>query len=195
MTTRCILGLLVVLSLNSPPLCGQVDQEHWPAFINAGFNSTLVRQEFTPSLSALDTVQLSIGQSIVAPLTVSSGLAAVLIREGGANGPVIAESSSIHLPELFHGTPVFSFPKPVLVNPGGTYAFELVGFTPGAHWALGAGTSYAGGALYIQGISNVEYDLLFREGLGIPEPSVMSLGVLACAVLAIAKDFGFARRG
>jgi hypothetical protein len=194
MMPRCLLALVLASSSVSQPLSAQVDQEHWGVFIGHGFNSTMVRQEFTPSLQGLDSLQLSIGQDpILAPIVSFSGLAAVAIRDEGISGPIIAQSSPMFLPAFFSGTPAFRFPELVSLTPGRTYAFELVNLTAGGYWILGGNSSefspgYPGGRLYLNG-GVAEGDLLFREGIGIPEPSSLVLLALSLAIIALIEKW------
>jgi hypothetical protein len=89
--------VLVACSLAvGPNLHAQVDQESW--LIREAKADRLnpdvdLRQEFTPTLPALDSLQLSIGQNGMPIFSLESSVAGISLRDGGANGPINCHES------------------------------------------------------------------------------------------------------
>ena len=81
-----------------------MDQEHiFPGDLFQSFNVGWdVRQEFTPSLGALDSVELLFNSGIFDPAP-EAGSLSVLIRSGGFDGEVIWASQSVSLAAGFRG--------------------------------------------------------------------------------------------
>ena len=189
-----LLVLAAALAVGSD-LRAQVDQANWSSFPNLGGVNLRYdpRQEFTPSLSALDSVVLSVGRFAT---TSPGGTLAVSIRQGGIDGPVIGTSDSVSLPAFFRGDVLFRFPEQVALVPRSPYALQPISVAGNNQWLLDTDTggSYTGGRLFFDG-SFLAQDLLFMEGVGIPEPASIALLVLgACILLPIAVRCRYVKR-
>ena len=149
-------------------------------------------QEFRPTLSSLDFVELMLWD-FFSPGGYQIGELAVSIRAGTIDGPVLATSSPLFLQPTFDGVGHFDFATPVPLTPGATYVLQ-VDVVAGGDWgAGGSGTSsYPDGREIRQGIPLEDDDLYFREGITIiPEPNALTCLVLGGAVFyARAKCFG-----
>lgn len=186
---RCLLlGFIASVPFTQRTL-GQVDQAHIPlpgsdAWLNIVADE---RQEFTPSLNQLDTVELLINGRFLAPV---SGSFAVVIRKQAFDGEILASSAGTSLPARFEGTALFRFPTPVNLVPDQIYALQPIQIAGGSTWFVnyGAAPGYTQGNLYVgdQLLSHTAA-LFFREGIGIPEPSPAML-------LAVGLGLAFAAR-
>ena len=180
--------------LQMPTLHAQVDQENWVIgepradSINPDFD---LRQEFTPTLSALDSIQLSVAQNGMQVMSLVRSSIQIDLREGGADGPIIASSLAVEFPPYFAGNAVFRFAEPIILTPGQVYAFQPLSLqantAPPPFDATMAQFSpdYPGGRLFFGG-SIYAGDLIFREGISVPEPPPGLLLTIAAGVLGMA---------
>jgi hypothetical protein len=156
-------------------------------------------QTFTPTLAALDFVQLRLSDSTVNKLGATF---LIQIRQGGTGtGAILGTSAGVTLADgfgsladdfgfgfPFGGTPVqFDFATPVALTPGGLHSIEVVKVSGGTFLVYGRQPGdYVGGAV-ITGLPGA--DLLFLEGLQgevpvVPEPASLALLGLGLCVLA-----------
>jgi hypothetical protein len=144
-------------------------------------------QSFTPSLSSVDFISLQLygGSSATGPGTTL----AINLRSGSINGPLLASTEPVFLLNgSFTGFITFRFATRVPVNPGVTYYFEPL--VQSGDWAVGAynpGYNYPGGTEIYRGTALPGSDLLFREGIIVPEPSSASLLLLAGGLLYLRR--------
>ncbi len=116
-------------------------------------------QEFTPSLPALDTVELLTSGLATATLQIN-------IRENTINGPIVGTSLpvDVSIPSSTGNTVThFAFPSLVSLVPSKLYVIELLTLS-GDMWIGLTGNTYLGGALIEQG-QRTTFDLWFKEGL------------------------------
>jgi hypothetical protein len=139
-------------------------------------------QSFTPSLSSVDFIRLQLyeGNSGTGP-----GTGVYLnLRSGSITGPIVSSTAPVFLANGWLAAYVtFTFPTPVPVTPGVTYYFQPI--VQSGDWSVGTynpGYNYPGGTAIGRGIPNPASDLLFREGIIVPEPSSASLLLLAGGV-------------
>jgi hypothetical protein len=134
-------------------------------------------QSFTPTLSAIGFVRFWLNVSI--PGNGVGATVVVNLRSNSITGPILSSATPIILPDGFgsgsNGYVNFFFSAPAAVNPGTTYYLQPLVQSGGDSWgAFAALYSYPGGAMYNNG-SAVSFDLWFREGIVVPEPTTLSL--------------------
>ncbi len=145
-----------------------------------------IGQSFTPSLSAVGFIRLELadnnpGNSLGAVLSVD-------LRMSGISGPILSTAAPVFLPDGFNGPANFLFGAPEAVTPGVTYYFD-VNVLGGDQWALlaigggepGGHDPYPGGMEFAHGWPSPLFDLWFREGIVVPEPSSAWLLLLGAA--------------
>ena len=168
-----------------------MDQEHWIiSDLNHGYNTSVgLQQEFTPKLDAIDSAEFSIGQGVTHPVYVYPGTVALNLREGGIDGRVLAASNPVFVPAYYSGNIVFRFPNAIPLVPGQVYALEPLAVGGPGGWIMdvnspGVTPGYDGGRLLYNGQYRDD-DLIFREGIGVPEPATwaVAVGRVACVVL------------
>ena len=147
-----------------------------------------VGQSFAPSLAAVGFIRLKLLDG-----NPGNGLGATVyvnLRADSITGLVLSSSTPVFIPDTFSVTFTdFLFPIPVPVAPGTTYFLQPViqsgdGMLAGR---LIMGTDYTGGTEFINGQAGTD-DLWFREGVVVPEPSLMTLFLLGGAGLAAARS-------
>jgi hypothetical protein len=136
-----------------------------------------IGQEFTPSVSGLDAVELWTGD-----FTRGNGVGALLqvnIRKATITGELLATSLPVDLPDSFDGVTHFDFPGLVRLTPNEMYVIEVL--VVGDNWVVthnwsaascggGPDCGYAGGNWIIQGNSVPGNALWFQEGLAASTP-------------------------
>jgi hypothetical protein len=142
-------------------------------------------QSFTPTLSSVGFIRLALGDSTF------NGIGATLyvnLRSNSVTGPILGSTEPIFLPDASFGKPTFLFPTPVDVTPGQTYFFEPV-VQSGDLWQIVMDThyNYTGGMVFALGQPGPDYDLWFREGIIIPEPSSTLLLLTGAALFVYAR--------
>ena len=134
-------------------------------------------QSFTPLLDSVGFVRLhaydaTFGNDL-------NGTLYVNLRAGSMTGPILGSTEPVVLPPLAARPVDFLFSTPVPVTPGTTYFFQPVVHS-GNTWGLNASDyNYAGGTAFVLGQPNTRnWDLWFREGIVVPEPSsIMSMSL------------------
>ena len=142
-----------------------------------------IGQEFRPTLSALDVVEIGLG-----PRDPNSFRLRVNIRDGALDGPVLGTSG---LAVVQGGAPPmlpffhFDFPSRVPLTPGNLYVIQPILDPPSGAVGfpfLNPGP-YADGRAIIYGQIREDIDMLFRTGLSVPEPATATLFAI-CVMLA-----------
>jgi hypothetical protein len=122
-------------------------------------------QEFTPSYSALDIVELR--------LKGDTGAGFVLrVRDGTITGPALATSDTLTLATDFNGIALFEFER-VPLTPQRMYVLEIVQVSGRGALAASSGgpsSTYPGGRQILKGRPQETNDLWFKEGAGSPRP-------------------------
>jgi hypothetical protein len=142
------------------------------SFSNSGGNmwiqdATRLGQSFTPSLSTVGFIRLSLGdRSLDDNLGVNLYLT---LRQGSINGSILATSDVVFLTDGYRGYTNFIFSVPVAVTPGATYVFELL-VQSGGNWVTDVGGyyNYPNGTAITLGLPSAVQDFWFREGITIP---------------------------
>ena len=163
-----ILASAVAPNVSAHPFA--VDQESLPLIRTRWSLVYLapVGQEFTPTKTTLDAVELIIANTDVA----SPFPADILVRvhRSSIDGPVVGTSLTVTLPFGSDGVQHFDFPLAVPLIPGQLFVMEVVPSgqgNPGI--AGGSDPPYSGGRVITLGNPGQD-DLWFREGTAIPTP-------------------------
>jgi len=176
LTLACLLGLAT--SAPAAPIA-VVDQQNVmedSAFFTA---QNTIGQSFVPSLAGIDSIEFALGPYSSSELTVYVNLRDGVSGANGLGGPILGTSNSLVIPASADvATRHFDFPSTIALTPGNVYAAELVGttgfsgtFSDGDRYPLGQSLAFLTSA----------QDLIFTEGLHVPEP--------ASAILAAAGFF------
>lgn len=106
------------------------------------------------------------------------------------SGTQIGSTTPVFIPHGFFNYINFFFSSPVTLAPGTTYYFQpfVQSGDSDQNMTTGvtAGFSYANGSAYYNGVAN-NTDLLFREGIVVPEPSTILLSFLGLAGFALQR--------
>ena len=174
-------------STNTGPLLGD-----FTVFIQ---DSQPVGQSFTPSLSAIGFVQLKFADG--SPFSDPGTSVYVNLWSGSiSTGTLLGSSTPVFMPggadfEITN----FYFSIAILLTPGATYYLQPVAETGAADtWQViaggileGTGYNYPGGVAIFNGVVSTK-DLWFREGIVVPEPSAVMLGLLGSGVFLYARS-------
>jgi len=140
-------------------------------------------QSFIPALSSVGFVRLYLSDSALNSMSVTFRLD---LRSDSITGPIIGSSDLVTLSDGFIGAVNFFFSTPPSVTPGTSYYFrpEVISGGPFSVYAYNS-FGYSRGAAYYNGVAVPGYDLWFREGVVVPEPSsgaILLLGL--CGLVA-----------
>lgn len=141
-----------------------------------------IGQSFTPALGSIGFIRLFLIDGSL------NGLGANVylnLRSDSITGPILSSTDPVFMPDGFGGPKNFLFPTPVAVTPGVVYFFQPV-VQSGDLWGVVDDNhyNYPGGTAIGQGIADPVFDLWFREGIIVPEPSGVSLFLLAMGLFA-----------
>ncbi|HMP84659.1 MAG TPA: hypothetical protein PKA41_18345 [Verrucomicrobiota bacterium] len=133
-----------------------------------------VVQEFTPSIGALDVVEIWT-QDGSNPVT--NGVGATLqvwIRDDTTNGTILAESQPLALPDGWDGPARFVFTNLVWLEGAKRYAMELKVLS-GNNWLVRSHGSlfpppYPAGRYFLGSSVSTQTDMWFRTGVRVPSP-------------------------
>ncbi len=149
-----------------------------------------VGQSFTPSLSSVGFIRLRVTDGV--RNNGIGGTLSVSLRANAINGMLLGTSSSVALSDNFNGSVNFVFPTAVPVTPGIIYYFQAT-LLSGDDWGLRSLSQSAGDSNYIGGVfygGNQPFsgaDLWFREGIIVPEPTVLTLLVGGCGLMFLRR--------
>lgn len=169
----------------SVPIFGQggmiVDQQS--TSVIATFGSSDVYQSFTPSLSAINFVQLQVWDEVQG----ASESMAVDLLAGSSAGPIIGVSAPASIPTAYLGSATFVFPNSISLTPGDTYFIQPVaqGNIYAPQYVYG-NVPYVGGNLTVNNVTLAD-SMSFSEGIIVPEPSSMVLAATCGLTLLIAR--------
>jgi hypothetical protein len=124
-------------------------------------------QEFTPTLHALDAVEVVVEDGSCSLVGSTGGDLRLVIRQGSIAGTIMGTSSAMHFVNCFHGAMRFDFPAFIPLTPGQTYVIEaqhVSGNSPVLYMNNNS-SSYSGGRFILNGVAQAGKDLWFREGL------------------------------
>jgi hypothetical protein len=144
-----------------------------------------IGQEFTPSLTSLDFVDLM----LYGGGGTAAGTFQVAIHQGSITSSLVGMSAPTVRSDGAESVTHFDFPSSISLVPNDIYVMELLQ-TAGDQFAWGVGATaggYSGGQMIWGGQPSVSGDdLWFREGVGaVPEPGSASLYTLAAAICCV----------
>jgi hypothetical protein len=165
------------------------DQQSWDESNRGEFLADIsasqpIGQSFTPSLAGIGFVRLYISDRT------SDGIGTTVfvnIRSGSITGAVISSTSPVALPDQFHGPMNFLFSTEIPLTPGVTYFLQPV-IQSGEDFGIGFGPfNFTGGTGFFNGTPSQFDDLWFREGIIVPEPSMIGLLLVGAGIFAYAR--------
>ena len=144
-------------------------------------------QSFTPALSNIGFIRLHLSDALYG--NQSSGTFSVSLRAESITGTVLGSSTPVTLSGGFVGTVDSVFATPVSVTPGTTYYFQPTFVSGGGAWNAKASTiyNYPRGNAFWGDTAAPTWDLWFREGIIVPEPSGAILILLGTFALAFSR--------
>ncbi len=185
-------GLLMDQSLQ-PPSIIPGESYHYDAA-----DATLLPQtgqEFTPLLNGLDFVNVN----LLTRFATNTGVFEIAIHQGNITAPALGLSSQVLRSGGTNGNNThFIFPSTIPLIPGDTYVLEVLQIGGNSGWAVevpGSAVvngqtidmSYLGGRLIYGGVPQATEDMIFQEGIVIPEPSAVSLCLLGVLALSFVR--------
>jgi hypothetical protein len=180
-------GVLIDQSLQPPPIIpGQ--SYHYDALGLMLMPQT--GQEFTPSLTGLDFADVNLPPQS----PTNTGTFEIAIHQGNITAPVLGLSGQVVRSGVAPGANAhFTFSSTVPLTPGDTYVLEVLQIAGNSGWAVEVPSSaivngqtidlsYPGGRLIYGGVPQATEDMIFQEGIFVPEPGLWSfclLGIVA----------------
>jgi len=149
-------------------------------------------QSFVPRLPTVGVIRLYLSDQ--SPGGVGATIDINLWSGSIGNGTLISSTEPVFVAHGFVGYTNFLFSAQVPVSAGSTYYFQPFVQSGDNDNGMRAGETgrfnYPAGAAIISGSPSSGFDLLFREGIEVPEPSSVSL-----AILELIGLFAALRRG
>jgi hypothetical protein len=141
-------------------------------------------QSFSPTLTEVGFIRLSLFDASGGN---GGGTLYVTLRSGSLTGTILGSTLPVPLADHFGGFVDFIFTNPVSVTPDATYFFNI-NVQSGSAFGLAAGPyGYARGMEYLSGSAVPGFDLWFREGIIVPEPSSLSLIALSIGIFLVMR--------
>lgn len=138
--------------------------------------SHIVDQSFVPALSSVDFVQLYVSD----PNIGGSGVRAYVDLWSGTptSGTLLGSTPALSIPVGFNSPIDFLFSSPISVTSGNTYYLQLVNSSGDSlDWGFVSSSLYPSGSASVDGTPQ-GFNMWFREGIIVPEPSFAALTVL-----------------
>jgi hypothetical protein len=167
------LGFILVALLAGRANAGEiavVDQQNlWGGNPNSYIYSTTLFQTFTPTLDAIETVEVTLGA--LPEFGFGNPTVRLYLFEGkGAVGELLAFTAPQEVVGTEMKTYHFDFASSVALTPGNTYTLGIICDSPDpVKWAVTVGNQYGGGSLVngagAEGNPPNFFDLDFIEGL------------------------------
>jgi hypothetical protein len=151
-------------------------------------------QEFTPSLQGVDFVDVNLFN----PTVTYTGTFAIAIHAGNMAAPVFGLSAQVvRSGGSAQSNTHFTFPTTLAVTAGDLYVFEVLQLAGDSGWTIEVPLSavvdgqtidmnYPGGRLIYGGVPLDNQDMIFREGITVPEPGVTALCLLGVLAFGLA---------
>ena len=146
-----------------------------------------VGQSFTPTFNFLGFIRLGIGGG--GNNEGASAMFYVNLMSDSISGPILGSTDPVTIPAGFSAPWNFFFSTPVTLTPGQTYFFQVVEQSGDDTWGILGDHDYRypGGTAFVNGVANPSWDLWFREGIVVPEPSSALLLLAGVGALALAR--------
>jgi MYXO-CTERM domain-containing protein len=192
MKTFGIASVALLFITGTLSMCGQgtfvYDQQSVTNDSNGGEGvptiqlSQPVGQSFTPTLSSVGFVRFFL---IDAAFNGLGATVIVNVRSDSITGPILGSTDPVFMPDGFGGRTNFVFSTPVALIPSSTYFLEPV-VQSGDLWGIvdDPNYNYPGGTAFGGGQPAPPFDLWFREGIVVPEPSGIALALSGLAGFA-----------
>ncbi|MEX2317185.1 MAG: hypothetical protein WD669_08535 [Pirellulales bacterium] len=179
-----VIVLLFATTLNAAPLV-VVDQQNLIVDAVVLSGQSIIGQTFVPTLPAIDAFEFDLG-ALTGGTQIYINLRDGVAGTNGLQGAILGTTNTVVLPseapnEMTH----FDFPTSIALIPGKKYVAEVVG-TNGQRASLSFDDRYPAGESLV--IVTPGRDLIFREGLHVPEPSAAILAIVAAALLSSFTD-------
>jgi hypothetical protein len=185
-------GAVIDQSLQPPPIIPG-ESYHYDAALATLMPQT--GQEFTPLLNGLDFVDVH----LLPQSTANTGIFEIAIHQGNITAPLLGLSSQVSRSGGSAGNNTdFTFPSRVPLIPGETYVLEVLQIAGDSGWAVEVPASavvngrtidmtYPGGRLIYGGVPQATEDMIFQEGIFVPEPGTSSLCLLGVLAFGCSK--------
>lgn len=147
-----------------------------------------IGQEFTPTYSSLNYVQLLTGPGgfTVGEDPPSDVELYVNIRQDSITGNILGTSEIVSFPENPIYNTDFNFSYAVSLVPGNLYVIDV--HASGDNWIVfGGDYNYSSGRAIIAGNPDQGQDFWFREGIVVPEPISSTLFLIGGATLGFRR--------
>jgi hypothetical protein len=167
--TGAVFLWLLTSSVTAEPFLIDQRNDDFPITGGFGFGASPLGQEFTPTLGAVNAIDILIGPRL------PDSVAVVNIRNGSIGGPIIGTS----LPGIIDGGAIhFDFSSEVPLVPGNLYTLQPILLAGSFGPVFSETDTYPGGRAIVEGNPRPGQDMGFREGVFIPEPaSVVLFGI------------------
>ena len=143
-------------------------------------------QSFSPTLTEVGFIRLRVFDGV--PGGNGGGTLYVTLRSGSITGTILGSTLPVPLADHFGGFVDFIFATPVSVTPDATYFFNVNVQSGSGGFGLAAGPyNYPRGMEYLSGSGVPGFDLWFREGIIVPEPSSLSLVALSTGIFLVTR--------
>ena len=142
-------------------------------------------QSFTPSLSSVNFIRLYIYDSTAGGG--GPGTLSVNLRTGSITGAILGTADPVILEPGFSGLVNFHFASPVSLTPQDTYYFQPFVQAGGRWGTFEDRYNYSGGTAFGLGVPSSNFDLWFREGIFVPEPSSAALLALGGGIFVLLR--------
>ncbi len=134
-------------------------------------------QSFTPTLNSISFVQLYLD------IIPTNSIVDINILSGSMTGTILGTS----MPTVFNSTPPgyydFIFSSPISLTPGTKYYLNPVSVSGPLPVGVYTRDQYTGGDMIVKNQPVIDRDLVFREGIIVPEPSSIFLFALGTGLI------------
>jgi hypothetical protein len=187
---QTLLALTVVQAMGQTFIYDQestaADNVNFNTSLGTGIDDVDFGQSFIPTLSSVGFIRLGF-YNVGVPGATDATISVNLWAGGIGTGTLLGTSTQLFLPVQSGAWANFFFSTPVAVNPGTTYYFQPVAVTGtnSVNMVILGSDHYPNGSIMYSGTPISNEDVLFREGVVVPEPTSISLAFYAAAGLLL----------